>query len=303
MKPHSLLLLFALGGFSLPLCALPPVVNTTGNPAPAPGKANAPKPATSNTMYEILNRLEQLQSEVQTLTGKVEEQAYQNAELKKRLSTMYSDFDERMQNVENKLDGTKPADAENSTEPETSENDQPAQENAVAPEGAAAPEKSVDAETKPAESQDQVTEKVQPSATPQEAKPQPVPESENQEYRQAYDALRNGRTTQSIEAFNAFLEKYPSSQLASNAQYWLGEAYRVNQDSDSARKSFSKLIENYPDSAKIPDALLKLGYVEFDLNNMTKAREHLTQVTTNFPNTTAAHLASKKLLLIKDAKP
>jgi tol-pal system protein YbgF len=299
MKPYSLLLLFALGGFSMPSCALPPVVNTTGGyPAPAPEKANAPKPpASSNTMYEILNRLEQLQSEVQTLTGKVEEQAYQNAELKKRLSTMYSDFDERMQNVENKLEGEKSADAENPAEPESPPADRSAPENAAAPEEAPA------AESKPAESEDQAADKAQPPAAPKQAQAQAVPEHENQEYRQAYDALRNGRTTQSIEAFNAFLNNYPSSQLAGNAQYWLGEAYRVNQDADSARKAFNKVIDNYPDSAKVPDALLKLGYVEFDLNNMVKAREYLTQVTTNFPDTTAARLASKKLLLIKDAKP
>ncbi|MGZ8213685.1 MAG: tol-pal system protein YbgF [Methylosarcina sp.] len=298
MKSHSLLLLFALGGFSMPSCALPPVVNTTGNPAPAPGKTNAPRPPSSNTMYEILNRLEQLQSEVQTLTGKVEEQAYQNTELKKRLSTMYSDFDERVQNVENKLDGEKPADVENAAESESSATDQPAQENS------AAPGEAPDAEPKPAESQDQVSDKAPaPAAAPQEAKSEPIPDAENQEYRQAYDALRNGRTMQSIEAFNAFLNKYPSSQLAGNAQYWLGEAYRVNQDADSARKAFNKVIDTYPGSAKVPDALLKLGYVEFDLNNMAKAREHLTQVTTNFPNTTAARLASKKLLLIKDANP
>lgn len=109
MKPYSLLLVFAAGGFSVPSQALPPVVNTAGGyPQQAPAAANAQKTAPSNTMYEILNRLEQLQSEVQTLTGKVEEQAYQNAELKKRLSTMYSDFDERMQNVENKLEGPLP---------------------------------------------------------------------------------------------------------------------------------------------------------------------------------------------------
>lgn len=63
------------------------------------------------------------------------------------------------------------------------------------------------------------------------------------------------------------------------------------------------MIENYPDSAKVPDALLKLGYVEFDLNNMGKARDYLTRVTANYPDTAAARLASKKLLLIKDAKP
>ncbi len=298
MKPYSLLLVFAAGGFSMPSHALPPVVNTAGGyPQQAPAAANAPKTAPSNTMYEILNRLEQLQSEVQTLTGKVEEQAYQNAELKKRLSTMYSDFDERMQNVENKLEGAPSADAENPATSESAEDNPPASENKDSPEEAPA------AEAQPAESGGQAADKAQAPAAPAPAQAPAVPENENQEYREAYDALRNGRTKQSIEVFNAFLNNHPSSQLAGNAQYWLGEAHRVNQDADSARKAFHKVIENYPDSAKVPDALLKLGYVEFDLNNMAKAREYLTQVTANYPNTAAARLASKKLLLVKDAKP
>lgn len=299
MKPYSLLLVFAAGGFSVPSQALPPVVNTAGGyPQQAPAAANAQKTAPSNTMYEILNRLEQLQSEVQTLTGKVEEQAYQNAELKKRLSTMYSDFDERMQNVENKLEGAPSAGTENPAASESAEDGQPTPEN-----NKAAPEEAPAAEAQPAESGDQAADKAQAPAAPTPAQAPAVPENENQEYRQAYDALRNGRTKQSIEAFNAFLNNHPSSQLAGNAQYWLGEAHRVNQDADSARKAFHKVIENYPDSAKVPDALLKLGYVEFDLNNMGKARDYLTRVTANYPDTAAARLASKKLLLIKDAKP
>jgi TolA-binding protein len=69
-----------------------------------------------------------------------------------------------------------------------------------------------------------------------------------------------------------------------------------------ARKAFNGVIENYPGSAKVPDALLKLGYIEVDQKNTAKAREYLTRVTVDFPNSTAAHLASKKLLLLDDVK-
>jgi hypothetical protein len=52
-----------------------------------------------------MGRLEQLQAEVQQLTGKVDEQAYKIDELKKHQSTLYSDFDERLQGIENKTNG------------------------------------------------------------------------------------------------------------------------------------------------------------------------------------------------------
>lgn len=126
---------------------------------------------------------------------------------------------------------------------------------------------------------------------------------EKQDYQHAYDALRNGHTSQSIAEFDAFLAKYPAGGLANNAQYWLGEAHRVNQDADSARKAFTRVIDNYPGGAKVPDALLKLGYIELEQNNPDKARSYLKRVTSEFPGTSAALLASKKLLSIDGANP
>lgn len=266
---------------------LPPVVDNSVYPAGAAKPARSPTPST-NTLYEIMGRLEQLQVEMQQLTGKVEEQAYQITELKKRQNTMYSDFDERIQSIESKAEGTNqpatgtPQEPVKPVEPEAKETETPV----TVPAAASAPA--------PADKQ-----------APSVSKPDgvQVAGNEKQEYQQAYDALRNGHTSQSITEFNALLSKYPAGQYANNAQYWLGEAYRVNQNIDSARNAFTKVVENYPGSAKVPDALLKLGYIEYDLKNWAKAREYLTGVTVEFPSSSAAHLASKKLLLIDDVKP
>ena len=98
------------------------------------------------------------------------------------------------------------------------------------------------------------------------------------------------------------MSKYPTGVYANNAQYWLGEAYRVKQDNDAARKAFNDVIEKYPDGAKVPDALLKLGYIEMDQKNPAKAREYLTRVTTDYPKSPAALLAAKKLLKLDEVK-
>lgn len=288
MKLRLLPALFIIGSVSMQAQALAPVVNNPGYPAPAPNQPITPKPAPANPLYEVMGRLEQLQREVQQLTGKVEELTYNNAELKKRLSTMYSDFDDRLHSVESKQDGTQQADAENQENQNNAEANQDETKNQP------------DSEPPTAEAGD---EQIQEAPAPQQSEAPQIPDDENQDYQQAYDALRNGRTEQSIAAFKAYLQKYPSGQLASNAQYWLGEAYRVNQNSDSARQAFNDLINNYPDSTKVPDALLKLGYVEFDLKDWGKAREYLTRVTADFPKSTAARLASKKLHLIENAQP
>ncbi len=263
---------------------LPPVIDNSMYPA---AEANAAKPSSNNALYEMMARLEQLQGEVQQLTGKVEEQANLIAEMKKAQSTMYSDFDERMQKLEKKTEGVKPSAAESS----------PAQENPVGNEAkaseppVAAPAAAPEVRQPPAQKQ----EAAQPSGSASAG-------DEKQQYQQAYDALRNGHNAQAIAEFNALLGKNPKGEYANNAQYWLGEAYRVNQDIDSARKAFSSVVENYPGSSKVPDALLKLGTIEIEQKNPAKAREYLTRVTADFPSSTASRLAAKKLLLLDDVK-
>lgn len=303
MKIRPLLLATLIGGVSVNACALAPVVNDPNNPAGMMQDPNVQAAASSKTLYELMSRIDQLQNEVRELTGKVEEQSYQNAELKKRLSTMYSDFDERMQNLENKVPGGSPeAGAPPAGEP-PADTGQPADLDNMQPSGETQPaEQNQGSIDQPADLDQAVPPPTDqaPAENPPPAAPPPPSEpsaavSADQEYKQAYDDLRNGRTAQSIEEFKAYLSRNPSGPLTGNAQYWLGEAYRVNQDFNSSRAALSKVLESYPDSPKVPDALLKLGYIEIDLNNKPKASEYLNRVVNDYPNTNAARLAAKKL--------
>ncbi|TAN70498.1 MAG: tol-pal system protein YbgF [Methylobacter sp.] len=274
--------------------SLAPVVDNSMYPA---GEVSAVRPSSPNALFEMMGRLEQLQAEVQQLTGKVEEQANLIAEMKKTQVAMYSDFDDRIQSIEKKAEGIKPTAAENSQAQET-----PVESEAKATEPPAAAAVAAP-EAKQASAQKQAAVQAPGEASAPANAPHPSPAGdEKQQYQQAYEALRNGHTAQAIAEFNALLGKNPNSEFANNAQYWLGEAYRVNQDIDSARKAFNSVIENYPGSSKVPDALLKLGYIEVEQKNAVKAREYLTRVTADFPSSTAARLAAKKLLLLDDVK-
>ncbi|WP_031435045.1 tol-pal system protein YbgF [Methylomarinum vadi] len=210
----------------------------------------------NNALYEVLGRLEQLQLEVQQLRGVVEEQAQVIEELKSRQSNIYSDLDQRLQALSG---GVQPSDAPVTASPPSSAQ-------------------------MPSPSESSAPQSVAPTV------------NEKQLYQEAYETLRNGHNTQAIAAFQALLSQFPAGEYADNAQYWLGEAYKVNQDIDSARVAFTKVVELYPNSPKVPDALLKLGYIEFEQKNLAKARDYLSRVTVNYPGTTAAHLAAKKLM-------
>jgi len=295
MKNRLVMLLCLCANVYTQAYALPTVIDNSAYPASA-GPVNAVTPATpsNSAMLELMARMEQLQADVQQLTGKVEEQAYQVTELKKQQKALSADFDERLLSLENKTDGASAPAAENPGEtPAAAPTAGVTEAQATAP---AEDKRPIDAEPASAANGEKSAAPV--AAEKPEAEPIQVPDNEKQEYQQAYDLLRRGRTDQSITGFNAYLSKYPSGGLANNAQYWLGEAYRVKQDNDAARKAFNAVIDNYPNSAKVPDALLKLGYIEMDQNHPDKARDYLTRVTTNYPDTPAARLAEKKLLML-----
>ena len=114
-------------------------------------------------------------------------------------------------------------------------------------------------------------------------------------YARAFDALKSTDYAGAITRFRDFLRAYAQSQLAGNAQYWLGEAYYVTHDYDNAAASFRAVGEQYPQSPKVPDALLKLGLTQIDQKKLTDARTTLKQVVQRYPGTDAAKLAASRL--------
>ncbi|HEV2702583.1 MAG TPA: tol-pal system protein YbgF [Steroidobacteraceae bacterium] len=115
-------------------------------------------------------------------------------------------------------------------------------------------------------------------------------------YNQAFDVLKAGKYADAITAFKGFLQSYPQSSLADNAQYWLGESYYVTRDFQNAAAAFQAVLDRWPDSRKAPDALLKLGYTQAELKHIPQARATLTSVSTRFPGSDAANLAAARLL-------
>lgn len=114
-------------------------------------------------------------------------------------------------------------------------------------------------------------------------------------YGQSFDALKAGSYSIAITGFKDFLKSYPQSPLAENAQYWLGEAYYVNHDYDSAAEAFRTVLKKWPEARKAPDALLKLGYTQLEQKQYGASRTTLTAVTQKYPGTDAAKLAADKL--------
>lgn len=127
------------------------------------------------------------------------------------------------------------------------------------------------------------------------APPGPAPGSEQAAYLQALDQLKSGTYPQAIASLQQFLTTYPKSDLADNAEYWLGEGYYVTRDFPNAAAAFKTVLAQWPNSRKAPDAMLKLGYTQFELKQYADARATLTGVTKRYPDSNDAKLAADRL--------
>jgi tol-pal system protein YbgF len=143
----------------------------------------------------------------------------------------------------------------------------------------------VDVQAPPAETETVVVEEMPPGD----------PANEKGSYQEAFTLLKAGNYDESIVGFKTFLAQDPNSTYADNAQYWLGEAYYVKAQYETAINEYSVLIQNYPESKKLTHAMLKIGYSYDELGMIDPARASLQDLIKRYPGTTAARLAEERL--------
>ena len=137
---------------------------------------------------------------------------------------------------------------------------------------------------------------VTPAAQAPQASSEPGdPAKEKLYYDAAFDLIKAKDFDKASQAFAAFLRKYPNSQYAGNAQYWLGEVNLAKGDLQGAGQAFAKVSQLYPKHAKVPDSLYKLADVERRLGHTDKVKGILQQVVAQYPGTSAAQLAQRDL--------
>lgn len=121
------------------------------------------------------------------------------------------------------------------------------------------------------------------------------PAKEKLYYDASFELIKAKDFDKASQAFEAFLRKYPNSQYAGNAQYWLGEVNVTQGRLQAAAQAFAKVTQNYPKHTKVPDALYKQGDVEVRLGNVDKAKSIFQQLISQYPSSSAAQLAQREL--------
>ncbi|HET9794601.1 MAG TPA: tol-pal system protein YbgF [Thermoanaerobaculia bacterium] len=123
----------------------------------------------------------------------------------------------------------------------------------------------------------------------------PAGPSPQQLYDTAYGDYTKGRYELAISGFQEYIERYPSTDLSDNAQYWIGESHFSERKFDDAIADFDALLKRWPKSDKSAAALLKKGLALQELNRRPEAVVALQYVIHEYPGSDEARLAKQRL--------
>ena len=214
-------------------------------------------------VVELLRQIDTLNAEIAKLRGSLEVLGNQNDQLQKKQRDFYLDLDSRLKRLEG---GGAPAAGPTSTAPA-----QPAVVNAA-----------ITAPAPPAK----------PASKDEQAR-------EIKAYDAASNLFRRNDFASAIDAFRAFLKDYPQSQLAPNAEYWIGIGYANLKDYRNALATQEGLLQRHPQSPKAPDALLAIAALQAEQGDNGSARNTLEDIIARYPGSEAAGKARTRLTALR----
>jgi tol-pal system protein YbgF len=118
-------------------------------------------------------------------------------------------------------------------------------------------------------------------------------------YNASKDSFDQGRFEEGIEGFKEFLDRYPKSELADNAQYWVGECYMALKNYDRAIAAYEDVKKKYPEGNKVPDAMLKQAMAFLEKGDEISTRILLKRIVSAFPESDQARVAEQRLATLK----
>lgn len=231
------------------------------------GASSAPLPANAG---QLQVRFAQIDEEMRRIRGQIEQVQFQNKQVAADVKRIADDVDYRLRAIEQKQAAAiaEPAPAVATAAVETA--DEP---------DTAATEKTESAAEKPATYKPEPKEK--PALTGND-----FPNA-NAHYSHAFKLLNEKKFTEASTSFDAFVKKYPSDPLTSNAYYWLGESQFARKDYTRATESFRKGFEAAPDGQKAPDNLYKLAMSLAQIKRNNEACIVLSQVASKYSESAA----------------
>ena len=110
---------------------------------------------------------------------------------------------------------------------------------------------------------------------------------------------REEKFDEAISGFKNFLSKYPKSDLADNAQFWIGECYMALGQFEQAILAYQNVMKKYGKGNKVPGSMLRQAIAFYEIKDKTSAKLLLNKLIKQYPKSKEADIAKKKLEIIK----
>ncbi|MCB1550828.1 MAG: tol-pal system protein YbgF [Alphaproteobacteria bacterium] len=235
-------------------------------------------------------RLSEIESQLRDLTGKIEQQNFENVQLKERLDRALADMDVRLSSQS--TESSAQSGAQSGTLGANDMGGPVLTQPPPQPESAAPVDNAIDYDA-PASANSPTQNNLgvlteAPGGASIQSQPGDDPAGQ---YEMAFSLLKSGNYKASRNGFDEFLKKYPDHPLSPNAMYWLGENYYAEGAYDKAMRVFAESYKKYPKGPKSPDSLLKLGMSLEKTGKTQQACITLQQLKKEFPTGSASVLS------------
>ncbi|QTD44468.1 tol-pal system protein YbgF [Ottowia testudinis] len=136
------------------------------------------------------------------------------------------------------------------------------------------------------------------------SQPPPLPNEsaaagEKQDYDAALAVFRAGDFKGAQTGFAGFVKRYPRSNLAPSALFWLGNAQYATRDYKEAITNFRSLLTASPNHQRAPEAMLSIANCQIELKDTRAARATLESLVKTYPQSEAAQAGRERLSRLK----
>ena len=250
---------------------------------------NASLPSDNVVVNEALTRqlskISELEKQIQQMTSKFEENNYKIQQLSDRLNKVSNDSQLRFQQLENNKVISEKVSAPKEVILEKTPAVKKKETNILNSEEVDKEEENV-VQEKPVQSENiKLKEKVNKPKT------KVLPKvSIAEQYKYAMNIMKSGDFEKAEIAFKEFVDTHSKHELAGSAQFWYGETFYIRQLYEDAAAAFLDGYQKYPNSPKASENLLKLGVTLAELGEIEQGCKMIINLKKAYPKTDAAIL-------------
>lgn len=124
--------------------------------------------------------------------------------------------------------------------------------------------------------------------------PASVPDADTL-YKSGLSYFNGGQYQLAVQAFHEYLQYYGETDLASNAQFYIGECYYSQGNYSQAIEEYNKCLDRYARGYKLAAAQLKKGYALLAMDQQQAGVRELRSLIQRYPNSREAELARQRL--------